>query len=286
MKWLGRRQSGNISDRRGMSGGGLAAGGGLVGLVVYLIYSFLGGNDPTMLEQFQGPGQETGVQGVAKTNNAEEDQMAEFAATMLAETEDVWHKIFSENGRQYREPQMVLFSRSTTSGCGNASSATGPFYCPADEKIYLDLSFFNELKNRFGASGDFANAYVIAHEVGHHVQQLLGTSQKVEEARQRLSQKEANKLSVALELQADFYAGVWAHHDQQMKNILEQGDLEEALNAANAIGDDRLQKMSTGEVVPDAFTHGTSAQRMKWFKAGFESGDIKQGNTFDEVEKY
>ena len=286
MKWLGGRQSGNVSDRRGMSGGGLAAGGGIVGLIVYLLYSFLGGTDPTMQNQFQGPGQETGTQGVTNTGNASEDEMAQFAAVTLGYTEDVWNKIFSDNGQKYREPEMVLFSRATSSGCGNASSATGPFYCPADQKVYLDLSFFNELKNRFGASGDFANAYVIAHEVGHHVQNLLGTADKVDKARRNLSEKEANKLSVALELQADFYAGVWAHHTRQMKGILEEGDLEEALNAANAIGDDRLQKMSTGEIVPDAFTHGTSAQRVKWFRKGFETGDLRQGNTFEEAEKY
>jgi uncharacterized protein len=285
MKWLGRRQSGNISDRRGFSGGGLAVGGGITGLIIYLLFTFLGGGDPGVLEQFQGP-QQTETQGVTATENAAEDEMAKFASVVLADNEDVWHRIFNENGRQYKEPVMVLFNGHTQSGCGNASSATGPFYCPTDEKIYLDLSFFNDLKNRFGAAGDFANAYVIAHEVGHHIQHLLGTGDKVHQARQGLSETEGNKLSVALELQADFYAGVWAHHNEKLKNVLEEGDIEEALNAANAIGDDRLQKMSTGEIVPDAFTHGTSAQRMKWFRAGYESGDIRQGNTFAEVQRY
>lgn len=277
MKWLGRRQSGNIDDRRGLSGGGIAAGGGIIGLVVYLLISFLGG-DPNQVAGLQEGGEPAGV---TETKNVAEDKMARFASTVLADNEDVWNKLFSENGRQYEEPVMVLFNGRTGSACGTANAAVGPFYCPADHKVYLDLSFFNDLKNRFGASGDFANAYVIAHEVGHHVQQLLGTSDKVQRAMEQ-SPTERNKLSVALELQADFYAGVWAHYNQEMKNTLEPGDIEEALGAANAIGDDRLQKMSTGEVVPDAFTHGTSEQRMYWFKKGFETGDLKQGNTFAE----
>lgn len=280
MKWLGRRESGNIEDRRGMSTGGFLAGGGIGGLILYLLINFFGGDGSQVSQNFDGPPQRT-EQGAAAS--AEENTMAKFASVMLADNEDVWNRIFSENGQQYREPKMVLFSNYTESACGSANSATGPFYCPADQKVYLDLSFFNDLKDRFGAAGDFANAYVIAHEVGHHVQYLLGTSENIQRAQQNASEKEANKLSVALELQADFYAGVWAHYDQQMKNIMEQGDLEEALNAANAIGDDRLQKMSTGQVVPDAFTHGTSAQRAYWFKKGFETGDLSQGNTFKEV---
>ena len=276
MKWLGRRQSGNIDDRRGFSGGGIAAGGGIIGLVVYLLINFLGG-DPNQVAGLQDQGGEP--TGVTETRNATEDEMAKFASVVLADNEDVWNKIFAQNGRQYEEPVMVLFNGRTGSACGTANAAVGPFYCPADHKVYLDLSFFNDLKDRFGASGDFANAYVISHEVGHHVQQLLGTSDKVQRAMEQ-SPRERNKLSVALELQADFYAGVWAHYNQEMKNALEPGDIEEALNAANAIGDDRLQKMSTGEVVPDAFTHGTSEQRMHWFKKGFETGDLNQGNTF------
>jgi len=279
MKWLGRRESGNIEDRRGMSTGGFLAGGGIGGLILYLLINFFGGDGSQVTQQFDGPPQRT-EQGAP---NAEEDNMAKFASVMLAENEDVWNRIFSENGQQYREPKMVLFTGYTQSACGSADAATGPFYCPSDQKVYLDLSFFNELSDRFGAAGDFANAYVIAHEVGHHVQYLMGTSDKIHRAQQNSSEKDANRLSVALELQADFYAGVWAHYDQQMKNIMEQGDLEEALSAANAIGDDRLQKMSTGQVVPDAFTHGTSAQRMYWFKKGFETGDLSQGNTFKEI---
>jgi uncharacterized protein len=276
MKWLGRRQSGNIEDRRGFSGGGIAAGGGILGLVVYLLITFLGG-DPNQVAGLQETGGDPA--GVTETRNKREDEMAQFASVVLADNEDVWNRLFSAIGRQYEEPVMVLFNRVTGSACGTAQSATGPFYCPADHRIYLDLSFFNDLKNRFGASGDFANAYVIAHEVGHHVQQLLGTSDKVQQAMNQ-NPSDRNRLSVALELQADFYAGVWAHYNQQMKQTMEAGDLEEALNAANAIGDDRLQKMSTGEVVPDAFTHGTSEQRMFWFKKGFDTGDLNQGNTF------
>lgn len=275
---MGRRQSGNVEDRRGFSGGKLAVGGGIGATIIYLLINLVfGGDSASVMEQLNNNQRvETGV---ADTRNPAEDEMANFASVMLAENEDVWHKIFSDNGRQYQEPRMVLFNGMTESACGSANSATGPFYCPADYKIYLDLDFFNELKNRFGAGGDFANAYVIAHEVGHHVQNLLGTSSAVQEQMQRSSKEKANKLSVILELQADFYAGVWAHYDQKMKNILDEGDLEEALAAANAIGDDRLQKMSTGVVVPDAFTHGTSAQRAYWFKKGFTTGDLSLGTT-------
>jgi uncharacterized protein len=200
---------------------------------------------------------------------------------VLADTEDDWNNLFSQMNQQYQEPTLVLFSGVVESACGNASSASGPFYCPADRKVYIDLSFYDELKEKLNAPGDFAMAYVIAHEVGHHVQNLLGISEKVQRARSQLSETEYNKLSVKLELQADFFAGVWANHAQKMQNILEPGDIEEALNAANAIGDDRLQKQSRGVVVPDAFTHGTSAQRMYWFKKGFETGDVRQGDTFN-----
>ena len=203
---------------------------------------------------------------------------------MLKDTEDVWNKLFQERGETYQEPKLVLFSGVDQSGCGTASAAMGPFYCPEDAKVYIDLSFYDDLQSRFGAPGDFAMAYVVAHEVGHHVQDLWGISDKVHAMRQRLSEEEYNKLSVKLELQADFLAGVWAHHDQELNNMLEPGDIEEALTAANAIGDDRLQKQSQGYVVPDAFTHGTSAQRMYWFKKGFETGDIEQGDTFSQVQ--
>ncbi|MCB0849687.1 MAG: zinc metallopeptidase, partial [Bacteroidetes bacterium] len=214
----------------------------------------------------------------------EEDEMAKYVSVALADNEDVWHQIFKENGMEYREPKVVLFRDATQSGCGNASSATGPFYCPADEKVYIDLTFFDELKNRFGAEGgDFAIAYVLAHEIGHHVQHLLGTSDKVHEQQQQLSETQGNKLSVALELQADFYAGVWANRNNKMKNVLEDGDIEEALSAASAVGDDKLQKKAQGYVVPDAFTHGTSEQRMYWFKRGYTTGDIRNGDTFSEL---
>ena len=275
MRWRGRQTSGNISDRRGM-GGKLAVGGGLGGIVVLLISMLLGGNP---LETIN-----VGSQG-NYTPSAEEDERAEFVGVVLKDTEDVWNALFSQQFKaDYQEPQLVLFSQSDQSGCGFASAATGPFYCPLDNSVYIDLSFADQLEQEFGAAGDFALAYVVAHEVGHHVQNLLGTSDKVHKARQRSSEVEGNKLSVALELQADFYAGVWAHHAQQTKQILEPGDIEEALHAANAIGDDRLQKQSQGYVVPDAFTHGTSEQRMYWFKKGFETGDINQGNTFDELQ--
>jgi uncharacterized protein len=276
MKWVGRQGSGNVSDRRGM-GGGLAIGGGIGGVIV-LILSLLMGNNP--LENINVD--QTG--GTRATSEAE-DQQAKFVGVVLKDTEDVWHKLFTEEfNAQYQEPTLVLFTGSDQSGCGFASAATGPFYCPLDNSVFIDLSFYDQLSNRFGASGDFAMAYVVAHEVGHHVQNLLGTSTKVHRAREQMGEAQGNKLSVALELQADFYAGVWAHHAQEMNNILEPGDIEEALSAANAIGDDRLQKQSQGYVVPDAFTHGTSEQRMYWFKKGFETGDVKQGNTFEDFD--
>lgn len=279
MKWRGRAGSGNVSDRRGM-GGNLAIGGGLGGVIV-LILSLLfggggGGNNP--LDNLNPGG------GTAYQPSAEEDEKAQFVSVVLKDTEDVWHKLFQQEfNASYQEPTLVLFTNSDQSGCGFASAATGPFYCPLDNSVYIDLSFYDQLSSRFGASGDFAMAYVVAHEVGHHVQNLLGTSDKVHKARQQMSEADGNKLSVALELQADFYAGVWANHANKMNNILDPGDIEEALNAANAIGDDRLQKQSQGHVVPDAFTHGTSAQRMHWFKKGFDTGDVKQGNTFDAL---
>jgi uncharacterized protein len=276
MKWIGRQGSGNVSDRRGM-GGGLAIGGGIGGVIV-LILSLLMGNNP--LENIN-----VDQTGGSRATSEAEDQQAKFVSVVLKDTEDVWHKLFNEEfNAQYQEPTLVLFSGSDQSGCGFASAATGPFYCPLDNSVFIDLSFYDQLSNRFGASGDFAMAYVVAHEVGHHVQNLLGTSTKVREARERMGEAQGNKLSVALELQADFYAGVWAHHAQEMNAILEPGDIEEALRAANAIGDDRLQQQSQGYVVPDAFTHGTSEQRMYWFKKGFETGDLKQGNTFEELD--
>lgn len=216
--------------------------------------------------------------------SAEDEEMGKMVSVILADTEDVWQKIFTENGMTYENPKLVLFRNSVETACGGASSASGPFYCPGDRKIYMDLAFFEELQSRFGAKGgDFAIAYVIAHEIGHHVQTLLGTSGKVREKQESLSEADANKLSVALELQADFYAGLWTHYNEKNNQMLEAGDIEEALSAASAVGDDAIQKKTQGQVVPDSFTHGSSEQRMNWFKRGFESGDIKQGNTFAEV---
>lgn len=281
MKWLGRRGSSNVEDRRGISGGGLATGGGVIGVIIYLIYSFLGGGeiDPSQIPQIS---QQVNQRALTPEEQKADDERADFVKVVLAETEDVWNKLFTEAGNRYTEPNLVLFRGAVSSACGNASSASGPFYCPGDSKLYIDLSFYQDLQTRFNAPGDFAMAYVVAHEVGHHIQNLNGTAAKMSRLRGQVGETEANRYSVMMELQADFLAGVWAHHAQKMKNILEAGDIDEALNAANAIGDDRLQKQSTGEVVPDAFTHGTSAQRMYWFKKGFESGDIKQGNTFND----
>ena len=281
MQWLGRRGSSNVEDRRGMSGGGIAAGGGIAGLVIYLIYSFLGGGDidPSQIPQLTPQANERTL---SPQEQKADDDRAQFVKVVLAETEDVWNKVFADNGQQYSEPILVLFRDGVSSACGNASSASGPFYCPGDNKLYIDLAFYQDLQNKFNAPGDFAMAYVVAHEVGHHIQNLNGTASKVQQLRGRVGEAEANRYSVMMELQADFLAGVWAHYTQKMKNILDEGDIEEALNAANAIGDDRLQKQSTGQVVPDAFTHGTSAQRMYWFKKGYETGDIKQGDTFND----
>jgi predicted metalloprotease len=275
MRWRGRPGSGNVSDRRGM-GGKLAVGGGLGGIVILILTLLLGGNP---LETINVGGQGNYVPSEA------EDERAQFVGVVLKDTEDVWNALFEkEFNADYQEPALVLFTQSDQSGCGFATAATGPFYCPLDNSVYIDLSFADQLAQSFGAAGDFALAYVVAHEVGHHVQNLLGTSGKVQEARRRMDEIQGNRLSVALELQADFYAGVWAHHAQEMKQVLEPGDIEEALRAANAIGDDRLQKQSQGYVVPDAFTHGTSEQRMYWFKKGFATGDINEGDTFNELQ--
>lgn len=275
MLWQGRRESSNVDDRRGIGGGHIVAGGGILGVIFLVVKFLLGGNGSDT--QLQIPDQN---QPLSAEERAAQDQEVHFVKTVLAETEDVWHQLMQQAGRDYPEPTLVLFTGATESACGYASSATGPFYCPGDQELYIDLSFYDELKNRFHAGGDFAMAYVVAHEVGHHIQKLLGLSDKIDRLRQQLSEEEFNKYSVRLELQADYYAGVWAHYEQG-KNILEKGDIEEALNAANAIGDDRLQKEAQGYVVPESFTHGTSAQRMYWFKKGYETGDIKQGNTFD-----
>lgn len=285
MKFIGRRQSSNVEDRRRMSGGKKTIfGGGIAGIIVVIIAYFLNGGDAMqVLQNIQQQSSQT-TESSDVAISAEEDEMANFISVVLADNEDVWNKLFAESGIDYREPKLVLYKEGTESGCGNASSAIGPFYCPSDEKVYIDLGFFDELQTRFGAAGgDFAVAYVLSHEVGHHVQFLLGTMQKVSQAQKRLSETEANKLGVALELQADFYAGVWTHYTQKYKNVLEEGDIEEALSAASAVGDDMIQKKSQGYVVPDAFTHGSSEQRMYWFKKGFSSGDVNQGDTFTEL---
>lgn len=274
MKWIGRRGSSNIDDRRRMGGGRVAMGGGIGTIVVIAIVWLLGGDPSQLLNQFQ----DSSVEQAAPT--AQEDSIAQFVSVVLADTEDVWDAVFQETGHTYRKPTMVLFRGSVQSACGSASSASGPFYCPEDEKIYIDLSFCDELRQRFGAPGDFAIAYVIAHEVGHHVQHLLGTLGQVHNMRSRVNERESNKLTVRLELQADYYAGVWAYHAQNTLNIVEKGDIEEAINAASAVGDDRLQMQTQGHIVPDAFTHGTSAQRMEWFKKGYQSGKISGGDTF------
>jgi len=281
MQWFGRRESDNVEDDRGSGGGGgrFALGGGIVSIIALAIYYFTGVDTSQLLNQVATNSQPQTEQR-ATDPNAPEDKQKQFVRVVLADTEDIWTKLFSDMGKTYEKPRLKLFTDATVSGCGNASAATGPFYCPADAKVYIDLSFYDELQNRFGAAGDFAQAYVIAHEVGHHVQNLLGISAKMDEARNRLSETQYNKLSVKLELQADFYAGVWAHYEHSLKNVLDPGDIEEALNAANAIGDDRLQKQATGHVEPDSFTHGTSAQRMYWFKKGYETGDVSQGDTF------
>lgn len=276
MRWKGRRKSGNIDDRRGRSGGKLIAGGGIGGVILLVMYLVLGGDLSDIGLQSGGSSAASGTYQAT----AEEEELAEMVAVVLGDTEDVWRDIFEERGMEYKEPTLVYFTEAVRSACGGASSAVGPFYCPADQQIYIDLSFYQQMKNNLNAPGDFAMAYVVAHEVGHHVQNLLGISDKLHQARGRVSEKEYNRLSVKLELQADFLAGLWANHAEDRFQILEDGDIEEALNAANAIGDDMLQKKSQGHVVPDAFTHGTSAQRVRWFKKGYRSGRLEDGDTF------
>ncbi|HKR59883.1 MAG TPA: neutral zinc metallopeptidase [Pyrinomonadaceae bacterium] len=277
MRWRGERQSENVEDRRGMSRGGIAIGGGL-GSIVVLIIALLLGADPRQLLQ-QGPVDEPSATQTSPATNPQEDELKQFSRVVLASTEDVWTDVFRQAGGNYRKPTLVLFTDQVSSACGQAGAAVGPFYCPGDEKLYLDFAFFRDLRTRFRAPGDFAQAYVIAHEVGHHVQNLMGIMERVNAAQGQRSEAEANALSVRLELQADFYAGVWAHYAQQ-KGLLEQGDVEEALAAASAVGDDRLQRESQGYVVPDSFTHGSSEQRIRWFRHGLETGDIRQGDTF------
>lgn len=268
MRWIGRRESGNVVDRRGM--GGLAVGGGITGIIALIATLLFGGDIGSMLN---------GGGGGAREATPAEEERARFTRVVLADTEDVWNDLFRKHvGKDYPEPQLVLFTGSDQSGCGFATAATGPFYCPRDQRVYIDLQFFDQLASRFQAAGDFAQAYVIAHEVGHHIQNQMGILDQLHSKQGRVSESEYNQMSVRVELQADFLAGVWAHHAQRMSNILEPGDLEEAMRAAQAVGDDTLQKRGQGHVVPDSFTHGTSAQRARWFRLGFETGDMSRMN--------
>jgi len=280
MLWQGQRESENVEDERGSGGGGgrIVMGGGIGTVILVVVYLLLGGNPQALFEsqqqaQISQPGQ--------IDSQGPRDEASKFVAVVLADTEDAWHEIFRQMGRQYEEPKLVLFTDQTRSGCGFASGATGPFYCPEDRRVYVDLGFYRILQERLGAGGDFAEAYVIAHEVGHHVQNLLGITDRVQAARGRMSQSEYNRVSVRLELQADFLAGVWARYADRVKHVVEAGDIEEAMRAASAVGDDRLQRSSRGYVVPDSFTHGTSEQRVRWFRRGYETGDLSQGDTFN-----
>ena len=278
MLWQGRRESENVEDVRGSGGGRrLVLGGGIGTVILVVLYLLLGG-DPQALfnsQQAQLP------QSAQFDNQAPRDEASKFIAVVLADTEDAWNEIFRQMGREYEEPKLVLFTDLIQSGCGFASGATGPFYCPQDRRVYIDLGFYRLLQERLGAGGDFAQAYVIAHEVGHHVQNLLGITDRVQAARGRVSESEYNRLSIRLELQADFLAGVWARYTDRVKHVVEAGDIEEAIRAASAVGDDRLQYRSRGYVVPDSFTHGTSEQRIRWLRRGYETGDLRQGDTFN-----
>ncbi|MEG6509474.1 neutral zinc metallopeptidase [Methyloligella sp. 2.7D] len=294
MRWRGRRQSSNVEDRRGQGGfragfpgggglripmgGGRGGGGiGIVGILILLGLMLFLGIDPSVLLQGSGEGPAPQTQA---PRTAEDDDLKQFVSVVLADTEDVWNKIFSDNGRSYRDPTLVLYSGRVSSACGLGMAAMGPFYCPGDQKVYLDLSFFRELKQRFGAPGDFAQAYVVAHEVGHHVQKQLGIADQVAAAQRGASKSQSNALQVRMELQADCFAGIWANRADRMSDILQPGDIDEALQAASAIGDDRLQRQSQGYVVPDSFTHGSSAMRVRWFKRGYESGRFSDCDTF------
>lgn len=280
MRWEGGRESENMEDRRGSGGMGRGIAGGGVGIIVIAVAAMFLGVDPSLvLNLLEGspPGLSAEAPAQKPPSN---DRQAKFVSVVLADTEDTWRALFKEGGADYREPKLVLFRGAVQSACGHAQAAMGPFYCPGDQKVYIDLSFFDDLQQRFHAPGDFARAYVIAHEIGHHVQNLLGISGKVHAARQRVSESEYNRLSVRLELQADCYAGVWAYHANQSRQILERGDVEAALNAATAIGDDRLQMQTRGYITPESFSHGTSEQRVRWFRRGIDSGEIRQCDTF------
>jgi uncharacterized protein len=291
MRTDGGRESDNVEDRRGSGssggGGGLRiAGGGGIGMIVLMLAAWFFGIDPSIVTGLMGgaPQQAPAPQQRSQPGAKPQDQQAKFISIVLADTEDVWGKLFQQAGKRYQEPKLVLFRGATPTACGTGQTAMGPFYCPGDQKVYIDLAFYDELQRRFKAPGDFAQAYVIAHEVGHHIQNLLGISDRMDQMRRKVSEREYNQLSVRMELQADCLAGVWAHHAQKARNILEQGDIEEAMRAAQAIGDDAIQRQSSGHVRPESFTHGSSEQRVRWFKTGVATGKVEQCNTFDAVK--
>lgn len=279
MRWRTGRRSSNVEDRRGIPAAGKAAGGGIVVIVIALVLMFLGVDPSFLLQQQTSSVDPTGT--TAQPRPAGEEQLVEFVKVVLADTEDTWNALYRKAGSTYREPKLVLFTGAVQSACGFAKAAMGPFYCPADQKVYIDLSFYRDLRERHNAPGDFAQAYVIAHEIGHHVQNMQGTLNKVHNAKQQLSAVEANKMQVRVELQADCFAGLWAHHAHKARHVIEEGDVTEALNAASAIGDDRLQKQARGYVTPDSFTHGSSAQRVEWFKRGLQQGTLQACDTFN-----
>ena len=280
MRWEFGRRSTNVEDRRGTGMSGPVVGGGIGAIILSVIVALLGGDPSVIWDQQEAPSDRPRTEAPQTQRSPANDRMADFVSVVLADTEDTWKSLFRQRGATYVEPKLVLFSGAVNSACGSARSAVGPFYCPRDQKLYIDLSFYQDLQNRYHAPGDFAQAYVIAHEVGHHVQNLMGISDKVQALQQRSDRVQANQLSVRLELQADCFAGIWANHANRSRHILEEGDIEEALNAASSIGDDRLQRQAKGYVVPEAFTHGSSAQRVRWFKRGIQSGDPAQCNTF------
>ena len=282
MRWRTGRRSRNVEDRRGRRLAGGAAKGG-IGTIVLVLAALYFGVDPSLILQGTGGSQPATSGGQPVQRSAEEEELKDFVSVVLADTEDTWHALFRDAGREYREPKLVLFSGSVQSACGLGQAAMGPFYCPGDQKVYIDLSFYHDLQQRYGAPGDFAQAYVIAHEIGHHVQTLLGISKQIRKAQAKLGEAESNQLSVRQELQADCFAGLWAHHADRSRQVLEAGDLQEALTAAAAIGDDRLQKQSRGYVTPDSFTHGSSEQRVRWFKRGMKSGRISDCNSFESA---
>ncbi len=283
MKWQGRRQSDNVEDRRRIGGRTAAVGGGLGGVVLVVLYLLFGGDPTEIIQSLQGSEVVAGSEAGGQLSEKDRE-LGEFVSVVLADIEDVWRAQFRQMGQEYQEPKLVLFSGQVQSACGFAGAAVGPFYCPGDHKVYIDLDYFEDMQRQLGAHGDFALAYVIAHEVGHHVQNLLGIMDQVQALQARMSERESNQVTVRLELQADFFAGVWAHHARRSPGFVDDEDIQEGLNAASSVGDDRIMKRTQGYVVPDAFTHGTSEQRMRWFKRGLDTGDIRQGDTFSAAQ--